>query len=224
MGVAFPPPTSADERGLVFVGGDLETETLLTAYRSGLVPMRHQGELTWWAPDPRSILTVDGLHVPDSLRRSARRFDFTVDTAFEAVVDGCAEGRAEEEQWIDDVIKDAYLTLHRLGWAHSVEAWSRDDPPELVGGLYGVAIGGLFGGESMFHRRTDASKASLVTLVALLREASRSGEDRFIDLQWHHVHYERLGAVEVTRDEYLARLERALELQVPAAFAGTPTS
>ena len=165
------------------VGGDLEPETLLTAYRSGLFPMRQSnGDLTWWSPDPRGVLTVDALRVADSLRRSRRRFEIRVDTAFEAVIDACADRSEEEYHWITAEIKRAYGELHRLGWAHSVEAWSREDPSELVGGLYGVCIGGLFGGESMFSGGamprsppSSPSSSSCATTAAMeLAESSTS--------------------------------------------------
>jgi leucyl/phenylalanyl-tRNA--protein transferase len=223
MGFVFPPPSSADEHGRVTVGGDLGPQTLLTAYRSGLFPMRQSnGDLTWWSPDPRGVLTVDRLRVADSLRRNLRRFEIRVNTAFDAVVEACAERGEEEYDWITDEIREAYGALHRLGWAHSVEAWTvpaPDEPAELAGGLYGVAVGGLFGGESMFHRRRDASKAALVGLVALLRDDDRAGAGRFIDLQWLTPHLASLGGAEVSRREYLERLERALALDPPAAFA-----
>jgi leucyl/phenylalanyl-tRNA--protein transferase len=223
MSFAFPPPTSADEHGRVTVGGDLDPETLLTAYRSGLFPMRQSsGDLTWWSPDPRGVLTAGGLRVADSLRRSRRRFEIRVDTAFEEVIDACAERGEEEYDWITAEIKDAYVALHRLGWAHSVEAWTipvEDEPAELAGGLYGVAVGGLFGGESMFHRRRDASKAALVGLVEILRDDGRDGAGRIIDLQWLTPHLESLGGVQISRSSYLQQLERALDLPAPPAFA-----
>ena len=220
MGFAFPPPTSADEHGRVTVGGDLEPETLLTAYRSGLFPMRQSsGELTWWSPHPRGVLTVDRLRVSDSLRRSRRRFELRVDTAFADVIEACSARGEEEYDWITDEIKEAFVRLHELGWAHSVEAWTRDAEPELVGGLYGVAIGGFFSGESMFHRRPDASKAALVGLVELMREDGDA--DRLIDVQWLTPHMASLGAVELARDDYLDRLARTLRLPLPAAFNGS---
>jgi leucyl/phenylalanyl-tRNA--protein transferase len=188
---------------------------LLAAYRSGLFPMGESGgELTWWSPDPRGILPVAGLYVSRSLRRSCRKFELTVDVAFEDVIDGCAE-RPEDERWITPEIQAAYVRLHELGWAHSIEAW---DPAttELAGGLYGVAIGGLFAAESMFHRRRDASKVALVALVESLAEP---GVERLLDIQWLTPHLASLGAVEVSRQEYLARLERALRLPLPATFA-----
>jgi leucyl/phenylalanyl-tRNA---protein transferase len=221
--VSFLPPDAADVHGRVMVGGDLEPGTLLTAYRSGLFPMRQSsGELTWWSPDPRGILTVDGLRISHSLRRSCRRFETTVDAAFEAVIDACADRGADEYAWITTEIREAFVNLHELGWAHSVEAWSRsaDGEPELVGGLYGVAVGGLFGGESMFHRRRDASKVALVALVDVLRDDDRAGAGRMIDVQWLTPHLASLGAVEVPRREYLRRLELALGLPPPSAFSG----
>jgi leucyl/phenylalanyl-tRNA---protein transferase len=189
---------------------------LLAAYRSGLFPMGESGgELTWWSPDPRGILTVAGFHVSRSLRRSCRKFELTVDVAFQDVIDGCAE-RPEDDRWITPEIQAAYVRLHELGWAHSIEVW---DPAttELAGGLYGVAIGGLFAAESMFHRRRDASKVALVALVESLAEPGRG--ERLLDIQWLTPHLASLGAVEVSRQEYLARLERALRLPLPATFA-----
>jgi leucyl/phenylalanyl-tRNA---protein transferase len=219
-GFVFPPPASADEHGQVVVGGDLEAGTLLAAYRSGLFPMRQRtGELAWWSPDPRGVLTVRTLRVAPSLRRSRRRFEIRVDTAFAAVIEACTKRGPDEYEWITDEVKDAFVALHELGWAHSVEAWSAptvDDSPELVGGLYGVAIGGFFGGESMFHRRADASKAALVALVELLGDE----DGRFIDVQWLTPHLASLGAVEISRAAFLKRLDRALALPLPAAFAG----
>ncbi len=195
------------------MGADLEPGTLLTAYRAGIFPMpvdrRHLG---WWSPDPRGIIPLDGLRVSRSLRKACGRFETRVDTAFRAVAEACAEpGRPGA--WITAPILDAYVELHRLGWAHSVEAW-RDG--ELAGGLYGVAIGGLFAGESMFHRETDASKVALVALV----DAMEKGAGRLLDVQWLTPHLASLGAVAISPVDYLARLEQALTLPLPAAFAG----
>ena len=217
---AFPPVTTADERGRVTVGGDYEPGTLLRAYRSGLFPMRSAtGELTWWSPDPRGVLPLERLHVSSSLRRARNHSRTTVDAAFGAVVAACAERAPGEYVWITDEIQRAYGRLHELGWAHSVETWTVPDgneAPELVGGLYGVAIGGFFAGESMFHRRRDASKIALLTLVELLRGGGRDASGRFIDVQWLTPHMASLGAVEVRRDEFLSMLERAIALP-PAA-------
>ncbi len=202
------------------VGADLEPGTLLAAYRQALFPMpvRRGGPMGWWSPDPRGILPLDGLVVSRSLRRSCRRFEIRVDTAFDDVVVACADPR-RPHGWISEEVRAAYGTLHRLGWAHSVEAWSNDDGM-LAGGLYGVAIDGLFAGESMFHRRTDASKAALVALVGLLRDDGRDGRGRLLDVQWLTPHLATLGAVEVPVDEYLRRLDVALTLPLPPAFAG----
>jgi leucyl/phenylalanyl-tRNA--protein transferase len=213
----MPDPAGADESGVVAVGADLEPGTLLAAYRSGLFPMptRWGRSVAWWSPDPRGTIPLDGLRVTRSLRKACARFDLRVDTAFDAVVAACADpGRPHG--WIDRRIRDAYGELHRLGWAHSVEAWADG---ELVGGLYGVAIGGLFAGESMFHRRTDASKVALVHLVELLREGE-AGEAALLDVQWTTDHLRSLGAVDVDRPRYLALLASAIDAPLPPAFAG----
>lgn len=213
---AFPPVERADEHGLVGVGGDLEPGTLLAAYRHGLFPMplhgTSGGPVAWWSPDPRGVLPVDGLRVSRSLRRSQGRYEVRVDTAFAEVVRACA-APDRDGGWIDRRIEDAYVRLHDLGWAHSVEAWDDDG---LAGGLYGVAIAGLFAGESMFHRRTDASKVALVGLVDLLRD---DGDDRrLLDVQWATDHLRTLGAVEVPRARYLELLDRALAAPPPPAW------
>jgi leucyl/phenylalanyl-tRNA--protein transferase len=215
---AFPPVADADADGLVGVGADLEPGTVLAAYRRGMFPMPlgAHGPIGWWSPDPRAVIPLDGLRVARSLRRNLRRYEVRVDTAFADVIDACADpGRPHG--WISPEIHGAYRTLHDLGWAHSVEAWSCDDG-ELVGGLYGLAIGGLFAGESMFHRRTDASKAALVGLVGLLRNDGVAG--RLLDVQWQTPHLASLGAVEVGRADYVARVAAAVELPLPPAFAG----
>jgi leucyl/phenylalanyl-tRNA---protein transferase len=220
-----PPPTPwlfadpDDDRydDLVGLGADLEPGTLLAAYRRGLFPMpgdRRQDPLLWFSPVARGILPLDGLKVSKSLRRSLRDFEVRVDTAFDAVVAACADP-SRPQGWIDDRIRTAYGDLHRLGWAHSVEAWRGD---RLVGGLYGVAVGGLFAGESMFHSETDASKVALVGLVEALRDDRAGG--RLLDVQWSTPHLASLGVVEVDRSDYLSRLETALSLPLPAAFSG----
>jgi leucyl/phenylalanyl-tRNA--protein transferase len=215
---AFPPVDEADSDGLVGVGADLEPGTLLAAYRRGLFPMPvgRRGTLGWWSPDPRAVIPLDALHVGRSLRRSVRRFEIRVDTAFGEVIEACADP-ARPHGWITPEVRAAYERLHELGWVHSVEAWGCDDG-ELAGGLYGVTIGGLFAGESMFHRRPDASKVALVALVDLLRGAGGTRR-RLLDVQWMTPHLARLGAVEVPRAEYLERVRRALECPLPPAFA-----
>jgi leucyl/phenylalanyl-tRNA--protein transferase len=184
------------------------------------MPLRRR-KLAWWSPEPRAVLPLDGLRASRRLRRSGHRFELRVDTAFERVIEACADPR-RPGSWIDPEVREAYIRLHRLGWAHSVEAWSPEGG-ELEGGLYGVAIGGLFAGESMFHRATDASKVALVHLVELLAEdeggaeaAARAG--RLLDVQWRTDHLASLGAVEVSRRRYGELLERALRLPLPSGL------
>ncbi len=203
---------------LVGIGADLEPATVLGAYASGVFPMPlgrgRRAALGWWSPDPRGVLPLDRLRVPRSLRASCRRFEVRVDTAFPDVLDGCASPH-RPGGWISPAIRRAYVELHRLGYAHSVEAWTPSG--RLIGGLYGVAIGGLFAGESMFHRERDASKVALVALVDLLMAAG-SAEDRLLDVQWSTEHLATLGVCEVPREEYLHRLTTALSLPLPPAF------
>jgi leucyl/phenylalanyl-tRNA--protein transferase len=203
---------------LVGVGADLEPGTLLAAYRSGLFPMGlgrgGRGPMGWWSPDPRGVLPLDGMRVTRSLRRSRGRFEIRVDTAFERVVTACADP-TRSGRWITDGVARAYLRLHELGWAHSVECWREG---ELAGGLYGVAVGGLFAGESMFHRHTDASKVALLALVELLR--ADGDRRRLLDVQWRTPHLATLGVIEIPRGEYRKRLHNALTCALPAAFVG----
>jgi leucyl/phenylalanyl-tRNA--protein transferase len=196
----LPPAAAADADGVVGIGADLEPGTLLQAYRNGLFPMPigdgRQELLAWWSPDPRAVLPLDGLRVSRSLRRSLGRFEVRFDTAFNAVVAACADPD-RPGRWITPAIADAYGRLHRLGWAHSVETWSPEG--QLVGGLYGVAIGGLFAGESMFHYKTDASKVALIGLV----ERLRTGGATLLDVQWSTPHLASLGVVELPRVRYM---------------------
>lgn len=211
----LPTPTPRDD-DLVASGGDLEPSTLLAAYRHGLFPMPAEldsEQIGWWSPVHRGVLPLDGLRVSRSLRASVRRFEVRVDTAFADVVAACADP-SREARWINGAIVRGYTRLHELGWAHSVETW-RDG--ELVGGLYGVAIGGLFAGESMFSRATDASKVALVHLVDLLRD--EYADRRLLDAQWQTPHLASLGVVEIPREVYLRRLAVAVELPLPDAFA-----
>jgi leucyl/phenylalanyl-tRNA--protein transferase len=206
---ALPRADDADEHGVVGVGADLAPATLLAAYRTGLFPMpvRRGRLLAWWSPDPRAVLPLDGLRVTRSLRQSVGRYEIRVDTAFRQVMVACADPR-RPHGWITRHFVDAYVRLHELGWAHSVEAWTPDG--ELAGGLYGVGIGGLFAGESMFHRQRDASKVALVGLVDVLRR----GGATLLDVQWSTEHLTSLGAVEIPRAEYLERLAEAVDLDV----------
>jgi leucyl/phenylalanyl-tRNA--protein transferase len=220
-----PPPSpwqldleqATPQDDLVGIGADLEPGTLLMAYRAGLFPMgigeRGTAPIGWWSPDPRGVLLPGQVIVSRSLRRSMRQFEIRVDTAFAEVVAGCADPR-REGCWITPTIITAYTRLFELGWAHSVEAW-RDG--ELAGGLYGLAIGGLFAGESMFHRATDASKCALVGLADLV--FADADPRRIIDVQWETSHLASLGVSEVPRSDYIARLGRALSLPLPPAFA-----
>ncbi len=208
----FPAVEEADASGLVGVGADDEPGTILAAYRSGLFPMPVEpgGLLGWWSPDPRGLLELTDLHVSRSLARSLGTFEFRVNTAFDDVVAGCADP-SRPHGWIDDRIRSAYRRLHDLGWCHSIETW-RDG--ELVGGLYGIALGGLFAAESKFHRVTDASKAAVVALV----EGLRDGERRLVDVQWSTPHLATLGIGEHPRSDYVARLPGLLETPPSALF------
>ncbi len=177
------------------------------------MPLGMNGPLGWWSPDPRGVLELGDLHVSRSLRRSLRRFEIRVDTAFEAVIDGCRTPD-RPDAWISEEIRDAYVEMHRLGWAHSIEAWDAED--RLVGGLYGIAIGGLFAGESMFHAVTDGSKAALAGTVGLLDD----GRPRLFDVQWTTPHLASLGVTDIDRATYLRRLEAVLDTPLPEAFGG----
>jgi leucyl/phenylalanyl-tRNA--protein transferase len=201
----FPPVESADTSGLVGVGADLEPGTLLAAYRSGIFPMPIGADdvMGWWSPEPRAILPLDRVHMSRSLRRSLEKYEATFGRDFPAVVAGCADP-ARPHGWITDEIRAAYERLFELGWADSVEVW--DAAGRLVGGLYGVRIGGFFAGESMFHRARDASK---VALVRMAEHVGRTGGELF-DVQWQTPHLASMGAVEVSRSEYLVLLRSAL--------------
>jgi leucyl/phenylalanyl-tRNA--protein transferase len=204
------PAAAAPGDDVVAVGADLEPGTVHAAYRAGLFPMHlDTGELAWWSPDPRGVLPLDGLRVSRSLRRSMRRFTVTVDEAFADVMTACG-GPERPQGWITDEFIATYTELHQLGWAHSVEVWSADGT--LAGGLYGVEIGGLFAGESMFHHMRDASKVALVGLVDRLRADGASGAGRLLDVQWRTEHLASLGVIEIPRREYLRRLAQALSL------------
>jgi leucyl/phenylalanyl-tRNA--protein transferase len=213
-GWVFPETLHDIDDEVVGVGADLDPSTLLSAYRHGLFPMPGNPEMPmlWWSPDPRGILPLDGLKVSRSLRASVRRMEVRVDTAFDHVIRACADP-SRDSGWIDEDIIAAYTELHELGWVHSVETWQDG---ELVGGLYGVAIGGLFAGESMFHRATDASKVALVGLVDLLRD--EYADRRLLDVQWSTPHLSSLGVVDVPRQHYLDLLHEALDVPLPRAF------
>lgn len=213
-----PPPTRWALRAapddhphdLWSLGADLEPGTMLAAYRLGLFPMPTDEGLGWWSPAARGIVPLGGYVPSRSLLRSARGFEIRVDTAFAQVIAGCADPR-RGGGWIDDDVLAAYTRLHELGWAHSVEAW---DAEGLAGGLYGLAVGGLFAAESKFHRRTGASKAAFLALIRLLAAAG-DAPLRLLDVQWLTPHLASLGAVEASRAEYHSRLAAALPLPAP---------
>lgn len=200
----FPDPSTADEQGLVAIGGDLHPETLLLAYRSGIFPWPVEDlPMLWFSPPQRALLQFDDLHLPRSLRRAQRQSPFvlTHDRAFERVIRACADvpRPGQEGTWITAPMLKAYVGLHQLGIAHSVEAWSGS---ELVGGLYGVAVDGMFAAESMFYRMPNASKMALLYLVEHLRDR---GLD-WIDIQMMTPHMRRLGAVSISRAQFLEKL------------------
>ena len=205
----FPDPSLAGDDGLVATGGDLSVPRLVLAYRSGVFPWT-EGPVTWWSPNPRTIIELEALHVSRSLQKFLTRepFAITVDHAFPAVIAACAtEHGPVRRGWITPGFIAAYTALHRAGHAHSVECWSAEG--ELVGGIYGVTVGGLFAGESMFHRASNASKVALVKLVEHLRARGC----RLFDIQMTTPVTQQMGAVEIPRVEYLRRLQLALEVE-----------
>ncbi len=207
----FPPLHDLPpEEDFIAVGADLEPGTILGAYTQGYFPMPvDRRRIGWFSPDPRGVLRPSSLQMSRSLRRSMRRYSISVNQAFDQILAACSDpGRPNG--WIDRRIKRAYTRLHHLGWAHSVEVWDDDG---LAGGLYGIGIAGLFAGESMFHRRTDASKVALVHLVELLG----TGPATIIDVQWLTPHLASLGAEAVSRNEYRRLLTAALDQGSPMA-------
>lgn len=208
----FPPPDQWPDEDLIAGGADLEPSTIVDAYRRGLFPMDVMGVpglLGWWSPDPRGVVPLDGVRVSKSLGRSAKRFDVRVNTAFERVIRACADP-SREDGWITEPFISAYLRLHELGWAHSIEVFDRGGT--LAGGLYGVRIARFFAGESMFYRQRDASKVALLALVDLMRQSGMA----LLDTQWCTAHLASLGAVEIPREQYLARLAGAVGETVAA--------
>lgn len=212
------PATAGADQELIAIGADLAPGTMLAGYRRGLFPMGvdlPDGEsgLGWWSPNPRAVLRPDAVHISRSLRRSLTRFEYTVDIAFDEVVAACGDP-SRPHGWITQDFRAAYHVMFELGWAHSVEVWSREDMSSrrLVGGLFGLQIGGFFAAESKFHRQTDASKAAVVRLCALLN-ADGAGADRIIDVQWPTRHLLTLGVEPVERATYLQLLRVAQHLQ-----------
>jgi leucyl/phenylalanyl-tRNA--protein transferase len=201
----FPHPETADEEGLVAIGGDLKPGTLLLAYTNGIFPWTDH-PITWWSPDPRTIIEMDGLHVSHSLARFIRKgaFQVSFDRSFRRVMEGCAASRpGREETWISPHFIDAYTRLHELGYAHSVECRHGE---ALAGGLYGVSIGSMFAGESMFSAEENGSKVAMAALFKLLRSRGCT----LFDCQLMTPHLAAMGAVEIPRVEYLRRLRGAV--------------
>lgn len=201
----FPDPREADAEGLVAVGGDMSVDRLLLAYRSGIFPWTSR-PVTWWSPDPRAIFELDGFHVSRSLGRVLRKglFEVTIDRAFREVMQGCAApGPGRRSTWISTEFLEGYHRMHQAGHAHSIECWLEG---RLAGGIYGVAVGAFFAGESMFHRVDNASKAALFHLIKHLRQRGFV----LFDIQMLTPITAQLGGVEIPRDEYLARLARAV--------------
>jgi leucyl/phenylalanyl-tRNA--protein transferase len=205
----FPAKENWPRHDVVGRGADLQPETLVYAYRHGVFPMVSSDlkdpttNLLWWSPQMRAIIPLNGLVTTRSMRRSARKFEIRVDTNFEHVMRNCAAPH-RDNGWITEEFIEAYLRLHQLGWAHSIEVI--DENGFLAGGLYGVRIGGFFAGESMFHLVRDASKVALMALVELMRSSNMS----LLDVQWLTPHLESLGAVAIKRDQYLRLLATAV--------------
>ena len=211
----FPPPASADAGGLVGVGGELSPEWLLDAYRHGIFPWPlSDGLLAWWSPDPRAVIEFDRFCPSHRLLRTCRNghFEIAIDRDFSGVLTGCATAQERRHgTGLTPDMRKAYVRLHQLGIAHSVEAWDRG---QLVGGVYGLALGGMFAAESMFYFERDASK---VALVALVNHVQARGF-QLLDIQQLTPHTQRLGASQISRKQFLARLTAAIEL--PVSFAG----
>ncbi len=207
--MAFPPPDHADEDGLLAIGGELREDWLLLAYQSGIFPWFNEGDpILWWSPDPRFILEPDQVRIHKSMRKTLNdgSYAFSLDAAFNEVIDRCAEIPREGQNgtWITRHMKEAYKKLHKQGMAHSAEVWFGQ---QLVGGLYGVSIGGAFFGESMFSQMPNASKFALIKLAQWLNER----EFHFIDCQIYSKHLENLGAQPIPRAEFLEMLDVAMD-------------
>lgn len=204
--IMFPPVTEAMPDGLLAIGGDLNPERLLLAYRSGIFPWYNEDEPPlWWSPDPRFVLFPDELKVSKSMRRimKSNEFEFRVDTAFDDVIQNCSDIKRKgmDGTWISDEVVEAYTTLHKLGYVHSAEAWHSS---KLVGGLYGVSLGKIFFGESMFSLKSNASKFAFIKWVELLKEQGTV----LIDCQVYTAHLQSLGAGMIPREQFISILER----------------
>lgn len=204
----FPAPEQMPKDDLVTLGADLKPETLIDSYKHGIFPMHIQienkREIGWWSPQQRGILPLNKINVSSSLKKSMKKYFVTFDQDFDAVIEGCGDDK-RPKGWINKDIKTAYKKLFDLGYVHSVEVWNKKD--ELVGGLYGVEVNGLFAGESMFHKQTDASKTAMVYLVNQLKEA---GGERIFDVQWQTPHLKSMGVVKISRAKYISLLPEVM--------------
>ena len=204
----FPSPEQMPKDDLVSLGADLKPETLIDSYKNGILPMHIQienkREIGWWSPQQRGILPLNKINISSSLKKSMKKYFVTFDQDFDSVIDGCGDDK-RPKRWINKDIKTAYKKLFELGYVHSVEVWNKKD--ELVGGLYGVEVNGLFAGESMFNTQTDASKTALVYLVEKL---SQAGGERIFDVQWQTPHLKSMGVVKISRSKYISLLPEVM--------------
>ena len=204
----FPTPEQMPKDDLVTLGADLKPETLIDSYKHGIFPMHLQienkREIGWWSPQQRGILPLNKINISSSLKKSMKKYFVTFDQDFDAVIEGCGDDK-RPKGWINKDIKTAYKKLFELGYVHSVEVWNKKD--ELVGGLYGVEVNGLFAGESMFHKQTDASKTAMVYLVNQLKE---SGGERIFDVQWQTPHLKSMGVIKISRAKYISLLPEVM--------------
>jgi len=204
----FPTPEQMPKDDLVTLGADLKPETLIDSYKHGIFPMHLQienkREIGWWSPQQRGILPLNKINISSSLKKSMKKYFVTFDQDFDAVIEGCGDDK-RPKGWINKDIKTAYKKLFELGYVHSVEVWNKKD--ELVGGLYGVEVNGLFAGESMFHKQTDASKTAMVYLVNQLKEA---GGERIFDVQWQTPHLKSMGVIKISRAKYMSLLPEVM--------------
>ena len=204
----FPTLEQMPQDDLVILGADLKPETVIDSYQHGIFPMHievaNKRQIGWWSPQQRGILPLNKINISKSLQKSMKKFHVSFDQAFDQVIDGCGDDK-RPQGWINKEIKIAYKKLFELGYVHSVEVWNKKD--ELVGGLYGVEVNGLFAGESMFHKQTDASKTAMVYLVNQLKEA---GGERIFDVQWQTPHLKSMGVIKISRAKYISLLPEVM--------------
>jgi leucyl/phenylalanyl-tRNA--protein transferase len=205
----FPTLEQMPQDDLVILGADLKPETVIDSYQHGIFPMHievaNKRQIGWWSPQQRGILPLNKINISKSLQKSMKKFYVSFDQAFDQVIDGCGDDK-RPQGWINKEIKIAYKKLFELGYVHSVEVWNKKD--ELVGGLYGVEVQGLFAGESMFHKETDASKTAMVYLVKKLKDA---GGKRLFDVQWQTPHLKSMGVIKIPRKKYLSMLPEVMK-------------